>query len=56
MHIFQRDTLKGAADIMERVDKSGKRAVLDMGVKPHIRIESKPGENTEAALKSVFGI
>ena len=53
---FKEIRCKGAADIMERVNKSGKRAVLDMGVKPHIRIESKPGENTEAALKSVFGI
>ncbi len=45
---------EGAADIMEYMGKLGRRANLDMGAKPHIRIKMEPGESAGAALRVIF--
>lgn len=45
---------EGAADIMEYMGKIGRKASLDMGVKPHIRIKMESGEKSGDALSIIF--
>lgn len=52
---FEEIRCEGAADIMERMGKAGRRANLDISGKPHISILMKPGETPDSAVAAIFG-
>lgn len=46
---------EGAAEIMETAGKLGIRANLDIGVKPDISVEIKPGKTALSTIKEILG-
>ena len=52
---FEDIRCEGAADIMERMGKTGRRANLDIGVRPHISILMQSGETPDTAAAAIFG-
>ena len=46
----------GAADIIERMTKLGRKANLDLGIKPNISVKMLPDETASEAIRIIFGV
>ena len=53
---FNEIRCEGAAELMEHLGKTGRRANLNMSGMPHIAVRMNPRENAQDALNSIFDV